>query len=197
MNLKKVVGMLAVAAAFMSCEKENTLQPNPSTNPNPNNPTFTSGSTATFRINGASQIQQSAGFGLLCTDTSGSYWGLATGNGVTWDPATRSLSAGANDTMFALVWPSPTAAVGSYTFTNWDDAVCLIDIPGIMFRQYDATGLTVNITRITTDSIFGNYSGALREFNNFQLDPAGNLVPVYTGVVDSVSTVFGVKRNPC
>ena len=197
MNLKKVVGMLAVAAAFMSCEKESTLQPNPTPTPNPNNPTVTSGSTATFRINGTSKVQQSAGFGFACSDTSGNTWALATGNGVIWNPATRSLRAGANDTMFALVWPSPTAAIGSYTFANWDDAVCLIDIPGVMFRQYDATGLTVNITRVTTDSIFGNYGGALREFNNLQLDPAGNLVPVYTGVVDSVSTVFGVKRNPC
>ena len=197
MYLKKVVGMLAVAAAFMSCENEKTLQPNPTPNPNPNNPVLTSGSTATFRINGASQIQQSAGFGLSCTDTAGSYWAIATGNGVTWDPATRALSAGANDTMLALVWGSPAAAIGTYNFANWDEAFCFIDIPGVMFRQYDATGLTVNIVRMTTDSIFGNYSGALREFSGFTVDPSGNLVPTYTGVVDSVSTVFGVKRNPC
>ncbi len=197
MNLKKVVGMLAVAAAFMSCEKENALQPNPTLNPTANNPVRTSGSTATFRINGASQIQQSAGFGFACTDTSGTYWALATGNGVTWDAVTRSLSAGSNDTMFALVWQSPAAAIGTYTFANWDDAFCLIDIPGVMFRQYDPTGLTVNIVQITTDSIFGNYSGALREFIGLQLDPSGNLVPTYSGVVDSVSTVFGVRRNPC
>lgn len=196
MYLKKVVGMLAVAAAFMSCENEN-LQPNPTPTPNANNPVRTSGSTATFRINGASQIQQSAGFGFSCTDTSGSYWALATGNGVTWDATTRSLSAGANDTMLALVWESPVAAIGTYTFANWDDAFCFIDIPGVMFRQYDPTGLTVNIVQITTDSIFGNYSGALREFMGFTVDPSGNLVPTYTGVVDSVSTVFGVKRNPC
>lgn len=195
MNTSKVLAFLAFGALFISCEPEEVFQQN--FTPNTRDTVFVSGSNATFRINGASQVQQSAGFGFSCTDTSGSSWALATGNGVTWDPITRSLSAGANDTMLALVWESPTAAIGTYTFTNWYDAFCIIDIPGVLFRQYDPSGLTVNIVRITTDSIFGDYSGALREFSGFTLDPSGNLVPTYTGVVDSVSTVFGVKRNPC
>jgi hypothetical protein len=195
MNLKKVVGMLAVAAAFMSCEKENAVQPNPT--PNPNNPTFTSGSTATFRINGATQVQQSAGFGFSCSDTSGTTWALATGNNVSWDPNTRTLAAGPNDTMLALIWKTPTASIGSYTIASQEDAFCFIDIPGTMFRQYDATGITINIVRLTTDSIFGDYSGTLRVISGFQLDPSGNLVPIFSGAVDTVSTTFGVKRNPC
>lgn len=195
MNTSKVLAFLAFGALFMSCEPEEVFQQN--FTPAPKDTTFVSGSNATFRINGASQVQQSAGFGFSCTDTAGSTWALATGNGVNWDPITRSLSGGANDTMLALIWNSPTPAIGAYTFANWDDAFCIIDIPGVLFRQYDPSGLTVNIVRITTDSIFGDYSGALREFSGFTLDPSGNLVPTYTGVVDSVSTVFGVKRNPC
>ena len=195
MTTQKLLPLLAFGALLMSCEPEEVFQQ--TFTPSPADTVFISGSNTTFRINGASQVQQSAGFGFSCTDTSGNTWALATGNAVTWDATTRSLSAGPNDTMLALIWGSPTAAIGAYTFANWDDAFCFIDIPGVMFRQYDATGLTVNIIRITTDSIFGDYSGALREFSGFTIDPSGNLVPTYTGVVDSVSTVFGVKRNPC
>ena len=195
MKTSKILAFLAIGALFTSCEPEEVFQQN--FTPNTRDTVFVSGSNATFRINGASQVQQSAGFGFSCTDTVGTTWALATGNGVNWDPITRSLSAGANDTMLALIWNSPTAAIGSYTFASWDDAFCIIDIPGVLFRQYDPSGLTVNIVRITTDSIFGNYSGTLREFSGFTVDPSGNLVPTYTGVVDSVGTVFGVKRNPC
>lgn len=195
MKTSKILAFLAIGALFTSCEPEEVFQQN--FTPNTRDTVFVSGSNATFRINGASQVQQSAGFGFSCTDTVGTTWALATGNGVNWDPITRSLSAGANDTMLALIWNSPTAAIGSYTFASWDDAFCIIDIPGVLFRQYDPSGLTVNIVRITTDSIFGNYSGTLREFSGFTVDPFGNLVPAYTGVVDSVGTVFGVKRNPC
>jgi hypothetical protein len=195
MKTSKILAFLAIGALFTSCEPEEVFQQN--FTPNNRDTVFVSGSNATFRINGASQVQQSAGFGFSCTDTVGTTWALATGNGVNWDPITRSLSAGANDTMLALIWNSPTAAIGSYTFASWDDAFCIIDIPGVLFRQYDPSGLTVNIVRITTDSIFGNYSGTLREFSGFTVDPSGNLVPTYTGVVDSVGTVFGVKRNPC
>ncbi|MBA4302597.1 MAG: hypothetical protein C0424_00060 [Sphingobacteriaceae bacterium] len=195
MNISKLLAILAFGALLISCEPEEVFQQN--FTPNTRDTVFMSGSNATFRINGASQVQQSAGFGFSCTDTVGTTWALATGNGVNWDPITRSLSAGANDTMLALIWNSPAAAIGTYTFASWVDAFCIIDIPGVLFRQYDPSGLTVNIVRITTDSIFGDYSGALREFSGFTLDPSGNLVPTYTGVVDSVSTVFGVKRNPC
>lgn len=195
MKTSKILAFLAIGALFTSCEPEEVFQQN--FTPNTRDTVFVSGSNATFRINGASQVQQSAGFGFSCTDTVGTTWALATGNGVNWDPITRSLSAGANDTMLALIWNSPTAAIGTYTFASWIDAFCIIDIPGVLFRQYDPSGLTVNIVRITTDSIFGDYSGALREFSGFTVDPSGNLVPTYTGVVDSVGTVFGVKRNPC
>jgi hypothetical protein len=195
MKTSKILALLAIGALFTSCEPEEVFQQN--FTPNTRDTVFVSGSNATFRINGTSQVQQSAGFGFSCTDTMGNTWALATGNNVNWDPITRSLSAGTNDTMLALIWESPTAAIGTYTFANWDDAFCLIDIPGVLFRQYDASGITVNIVRITTDSIFGDYAGALREFSGFTLDPFGNLVPTYTGIVDSVSTVFGVKRNSC
>ncbi len=195
MKFKQTLVYLSMIVSFCSCEPEEVFQQN--FTPAPKDTTFISGSNTTFRINGATQIQQSAGFGFSCSDTSGITWALATGNGVTWDPATRVLAAGANDTMFGLVWESTASILSTYTFSSWNAAICFIDIPGVLFRQYDPSGLTVNIVRITTDSIFGDYSGALREFSGFTLDPFGNLVPTYTGVVDSVSTVFGVKRNPC
>jgi hypothetical protein len=195
MNISKLLPILAFGALIISCEPEEVFQQNFTSAPK--DTTFVSGSNATFRINGATQIQQSAGFGFFCSDTSGNTWALATGNGVTWDPATRTLTAGANDTMLGLVWESSSSALGTFTFSSWQDAVCFIDIPGVLFRQYDPAGLTVNIVRITPDSIFGDYSGGLREFSGFQLDSSGNVVPTYTGVVDSVSTVFGVKRNSC
>lgn len=195
MRTSKILAFLAIGALFTSCEPEEVFQQN--FTPNTRDTVYASGANTTFRINGASQVQQSAGFGLSCSDTAISFWALATGNDVSWNPTTRTLTAGPNDTMLALIWNSPSPVVGTYTFANWEEAFCFIEIPGNLFRQYDATGLTVNIVRITPDSIFGNYNGSLREYAGFQLDPSGNLVPTYTGVVDSVSTVFGVKRANC
>lgn len=192
-----VFGMLALGAIFMSCEPQEVFDQQ--FTQAPKDTVYTSGSRANFRLNGVNAVQQSAGFGLSCFDstTNGSFWALATGNNVNFDPTTRTLTAGANDTMFALIWNSASAGVGTYTFSQPFDAVCFIDAPGQFFRQYDARQLTVTVVNVTPDSIFGSYSGALREFQGFTVDPQGNIIFNYTGLVDSVNAVFGVQRASC
>ena len=190
-----VFGMLALGAFLMSCEPQEVFDQQ--FTQAPKDTVYTSGSRANFRLNGVSAVQQSAGFGLACFDTLGSFWALATGNTVGFDPATRSLTVGANDTMFALFWDASTTAVGTYTFTQPLEAFCFIQSPGRFARQYDPRQITVNIVNITPDSIFGNYSGALREFDGIITDSLGNVSFSYTGLVDSVNAVFGVKRYSC
>lgn len=188
--------LMAAVALLTSCEPEevmvNTFTPNtPDT-------TFVSGMNMRLVLNGNAINYTSQGLGISCTDTSGeTVWAAITGNGVQFDPATNTYSTAPNDTSLVLVFFSSNFGIGAYTIANFEDGICLLDAPGALFRQYDPTTLAINITRLTTDSIFGDYSGALREISGFTVDPQGNLVPTYTGVIDSVSTVFGVKRNPC
>jgi hypothetical protein len=196
MNLKTAFLMIVTTAALMSCNKEEVLVDN--VTPRPNEPATVSGMNMRLVLNGNVYNNTSQGLGVSCTDSSGeTVWAAITGNGVVFDPATNAYSTAANDTSLVLVFTSQNFGIGTYTIARFEDALCLLDAPGALFKQYDPTQLTVNITGITTDSIFGNYSGALPEVIGMNVDPLGNLVPVYSGVVDSVATSFGVKRNPC
>lgn len=197
MNLKTAFLFIATSATLISCKKEEVLVDN--FTPNPTDTTFVSGMNMRFVLNGNAFSNTSQGYGISCTDTSGNTtWAAITGNGVIFDPSNNSYSTAPGDTSLGLIFfTSQNFGIGSYSVTNFRDAFCILDIPGALFRQYDPTGLVINITRITTDSIFGSYSGALPEVINITVDPLGNVVPIYSGVIDSVSTIFGVKRNPC
>lgn len=196
MNLKTAFVLVAATAALMSCKKDEVLVD--SFTPNPVDTTYVSGMSMRLLFNGTAFTYNSQGYGLSCSDTSGeTTWAVITGNGVVFDPADNSYSTAPGDTSLVLVFAAQNFGIGSYTISNFEDAFCILDIPGALFRQYDPTGLAIDITRITIDSIFGSYTGALPEVIDFSFDPLGNLVPVYSGVIDSVSTVFGVKRNPC
>jgi hypothetical protein len=196
MKLKQTIVLMAAVALLSSCEPKEVLVS--TFTPNTPDTTYISGMNMRLVLNGNAVNYTSQGYGISCTDTSGqTTWAAITGNGVVFDPATNSYSTAPNDTSLVLVFFSQNFGIGSYSIARFEDAVCILDAPGALFKQYDPTQLAINITRLTTDSIFGDYSGALREISGFTVDPQGNLVPTYTGVVDSVSTVFGVKRNPC
>ncbi len=119
---------------------------------------------------------------------------------MTFDPLTNEFTTGPNDTTLVLVFGSQNFTIGTYTVPGFPESFCILDGPdnsNLAFKQYDPGQLQINITRITSDSIFGSYSGALREIIDFSLDSLGNLVPIYSNQIDSVSTQFGVKRDPC
>ena len=196
MKIKITLAFILLSAALMSCEPEEVLVD--SFTPNPKDTTFISGMSMRMNFNGSPFTYNSQGYGLLCPDSlGGSDWALITGNGVVFDPATNAYSTAPGDTTLLLVFNTPTAAIGTYTVSTFENAFCLLDAPGSVFRLYDPTQLTINVSRVTPDSIFGSYTGPLLEFTSFNIDSLGNLIPIYSGVVDSVSTVFGVKRNPC
>lgn len=183
----------------MSCEPQEVFEQQ--FIPAPKDTAYVSGMNMRLFLNGATVNYSSAGYGIACTDSSGeTTWAAITGNAVIFDPATNTYSTAPNDTSLVLVFYSQNMGVGTYTIPSFEDAFCVLDGPdnsNIAFRQYDPSQLVVNITRVTTDSIFGNYSGALPEVIDFTIGPLGNVIPVYSGVIDSVSTVFGVRRNPC
>jgi hypothetical protein len=191
-----IIAFAVLSTALMSCEPEEVLVD--SFTPNPVDTTFFSGMSMRLNFNGSPFTYNSQGYGLLCTDSIGqTSWALITGNGVQFDPLNNDYSTAPGDTSLFLVFNSQAASIGSYSIANFEDAFCLLDAPGNIFRLYDPTQLAINITRITPDSIFGDYSGALLEYISLNIDSLGNVTPVYTGVVDSVSTIFGLKRNPC
>ncbi len=208
MNLKKffimkfnlTIAAVGLAVALISCEKEeadsNVFVPNtPDT-------TVVSGTNMSFKINGAASFSYlSKGFGALCPTVGqpGSFtWMLATGNNLQYDPATQEFLPDMNDTTFAVAWLANYSTVGTYTIPNpLSEAECFMIAPTFI-RFYDPSQIQIDVTGITTDSIFGTYHGALPELIDLQIDTVtGNLVPTYSGVVDSVATTFRVQRNPC
>jgi len=195
MKMKTAFVFMLAAAALMSCKKDEVFTD--TFTPKPKDTTFVSGMNMRLNFNGSPFTYNSQGYGLLCSDSLGFSWAMITGNGVVFDPATNAYSTAPGDTSLFLVFNTTSAAIGSYNISNFQDAFCLLDAPGNVFRLYDPTQLAINITRVTPDSIFGNYSGPLLEYTSFSFDSLGNIIPVYSGLVDSVSTVFGLKRNPC
>ena len=197
MKLKFVLAVASLAVAMISCEKEQ-LEKVPVT---PETPEVT-GAKMSFSVNGAASFTyQSKGFGSLCPNpgTSDFVWALATGNNLVYDAVTQEfLPDMDNDTTFALAWVSGLSSTGTFSIPNpLTDAACFMITPTFL-RQYDPSQIQVNVTSVTTDSIFGSYWGALPELLDIQFDPTtGAPIPVYTGVVDSVATTFKVQRNPC
>lgn len=196
MKISTAFALVCLSITIMSCEPETPLVD--SFPPNPIDSTFISGVSMRFTLNGTSFNSSTQGLGYSCTDTTGiTSWGLATGNGLIYDPLTGEWSTGINDTTFLLMFDSPNFGVGPYVIAGPFEVFCWLDVPQMQtIRQYDASQLQVFISRITVDSIFGSYAGPLREME-LGLDSLGQLVPIYSGVIDSVSAVFGVIRNPC
>ncbi len=200
MNFKIILAAVSLAVALISCEKvplkSEVFVPNvPDT-------TQVSGAKMSFSINGAASFSYfSKGFGSLCPNTvmPGTFvWILATGNNLQYDPVTQDFDLDINDTTFALAWIANVSSPGIYSVPNpLTEADCFMVTPSFI-RFYDPSQITVNIASVTTDSIFGTYSGSLPELIDVQFDPTtGAPIPFYSGVVDSVATTFKVQRNPC
>lgn len=193
--LKHLFLSASVMALLASCEPVEIIIDD--YDRNPLDTTFSSGSTLVFKSNGTTSVYQSIGMGSSCYDTATSLtsWALFTGNNITFDPAAQAWGSGPNDTVFALIWQSVNGGVGSYTIPGPTNAQCFMQTP-TSFRWYDASLLNVSVTKMTTDSIYGFYSGPLLEVT-MQIDPMGNLSYLPTGLVDTVSATFGVYKPSC
>lgn len=197
MKLVPFFALLGLSAFVMSCEPIDVDDTN--FNPDPNDTTYTAGFSVSMKTASGITSFNSRGVGFMCADTMGTFWGLATGDSVQYDPMMQAIySTSATDTVLGLMFQSVTSGVGVYTPVATPfgpSALCFMETPS-SFTEYDASLLTVNITKVTTDSIYGMYFGPLQEMT-WVIDSTGNFVPNYTGTVDTVTASFGVLRAPC
>jgi hypothetical protein len=194
-KMKNVSLFAAALVLLASCEPAENFTDH--FDPNPTDTVYTKGANLSFKTGGVTALYSSRGAGIQCLDTATllTHWAVATGNNLTYDPVWDAWEGGPNDTVVIVAWESVAGGTGTYNFTSPFDAVCYVSTP-FWFRTYDPSLLTVNITRTTADSIFGTYSGAIQEIE-FQIDPSGNPIFAYTGVIDTVSAVFGVVKGAC
>lgn len=194
--MKKLLSLIALTSLVFSCEPieidDNQFDPNDG------DTTTVAGMSITMTTANKTFVQNSIGVGFSCADSAGTiWWGLATGDSVFYDPMANAMGSGMQDSTLLLMWYSSSSGPGTYTMTNsiGFPARCSFITP-TSYTDYDASGVTVNITKLTNDSIVGNYGGQLLEII-LQLDSLGNLVPIYTGQIDTVQASFSVFRAPC
>lgn len=197
--MKYLLTLAAATALLFSCEPIEIDDTH--FDDNGNDTTYTPGFKMSMKTNGTIINYNSQGVGVSCTDTTfgNTFWGLATGNSVVYDPLTGTVyTASPNDTMMVLLWVSQTSGVGSFTTGGMNSMMpgsCFMQTP-TSFTEYDPTQLQINITKLTADSIYGNYSGALNEII-WVVDSTGNHIPMPTGQIDTVAATFSVLRTPC
>jgi hypothetical protein len=194
MKTKYFLASLTIDLVVVGCEPTEIDQTD--FDPNSGDTTQTGGISFKMNSNGQSWTYNSTGLGIFC-DSVGiglpfSIWGVATGDSVYYNPANDSLITGQNDTVFYLAWLSTIDTVGTYSLSN--PAVFAIDCrfeTSNYSQEYDASQLMVDISKVTTDSIYGTYSGPIEEVI------LQNMNYINTGVFDTVNASFVVYRVPC
>lgn len=192
MKTKYLLASLTIAMVVVSCEPTEIDQTD--FDPNTGDTTQTGGISFKMNSNGQSWTYNSTGLGIFCEPPGLglSICGIATGDSVYYNPANDSLIAGQNDTVFYLAWLSTIDTVGTYSLSN--PAIFAIDCrleTTNYLQEYDGSQLMVDINKVTTDSIYGTYSGPIEEviWQNANF--------INTGVFDTVNAAFVVYRVPC
>lgn len=198
MKFTRILNVLAITGVLIGCEPLEI--DNTGFNPNGADTTSSLGFKMSMKTNGVITMYNSQGVGVSCTDPAlGTIWGLATGDSVYYDPTTGNIQTlNPNDTMLVVMWLASNNGIGTYVPAGLNSP-----FPGFCamqtasgFVEYDPSQLQINITKLTIDSIYGNYGGPLSRII-WQPDSTGTFVPVPTGQVDSVNATFEILRSPC
>jgi len=192
MKTKYLLTSLGLAFLTIACEP--TEIDVTTFDPNSGDTTQTGGISFKMSSNGQTWSYNSTGLGISCElpGSGFSIWGIATGDSVYYNPANDSLIAGKNDTVFYLAWVATIDTAGTYSLSH--PSIIAIDCryeTTNFLQEYDGSQLMVNISKVTTDSIFGTYSGPIEEVI-WQ-----NLNYINTGVFDTVNAAFAISRIPC
>ncbi|MDB2473639.1 hypothetical protein N9W70_04225 [Schleiferiaceae bacterium] len=191
MNLTKIIGIVALVTVIISCEPTEIditeFVPN-------DTDTISTGFEVSLSINGMTTTFNSHGMGVSCSDSNMTFWGLASGNSVYYDPLVSNFqTTDPNDTMLVVIWNSTNSGTGTYVplgLNSMNPEFSVLQTPNSSVT-YDASQLQIQITKVTTDSIYGSYNGSLNKVI-FQ-----NGIPFPTGQVDMVNATFAVMRMPC
>lgn len=189
---------LGLSFVFASCKKEVFDHVNSTTKPVT---TQNGGMKVTMKTTTGSSTSVSAGVGFACgeidsiTGNISTAYGIATGNSVIYDPTTKSIySTDPNEHPLFIGWGDNVVlgpSVGTFT-----GAFVAGEFNGKPVYS-DGTGVTINVTSFTTDSLFGDFFGPIEE-TIMTIDTINN-IPIFTptGVFDTISGVFAVERAPC
>lgn len=191
MNLTKIIGIVALVTVIISCEPTEIditeFVPN-------DTDTISTGFEVSLTINGMTTTFNSHGMGVSCSDSNMTFWGLASGNSVYYDPLVSNFqTTDPNDTMLVVIWNSTNSGTGTYVplgLNSMNPEFSVLQTPNSSVT-YDASQLQIQITKVTPDSIYGSYNGSLNKVI-FQ-----NGIPFPTGQVDMVNATFAVMRMPC
>ena len=191
MNLTKIIGIVALVTVIISCEPTEIditeFVPN-------DTDTISAGFEVSLSINGMTTTFNSHGMGVSCSDSNMTFWGLASGNSVYYDPLVSNFqTTDPNDTMLVVIWNSTNSGTGTYVplgLNSMNPEFSVLQTPNSSVT-YDASQLQIQITKVTPDSIYGSYNGSLNKVI-FQ-----NGIPFPTGQVDMVNATFAVMRTPC
>ena len=191
MNLTKIIGIVALVTVIISCEPTEIditeFVPN-------DTDTISTGFEVSLSINGMTTTFNSHGMGVSCSDSNMTFWGLASGNSVYYDPLVSNFqTTDPNDTMLVVIWNSTNSGTGTYVplgLNSMNPEFSVLQTPNSSVK-YDASQLQIQITKVTPDSIYGSYNGSLNKVI-FQ-----NGIPFPTGQVDMVNATFAVMRTPC
>ena len=191
MNLTKIIGIVALVTVIISCEPTEIditeFVPN-------DTDTISAGFEVSLSINGMTTTFNSHGMGVSCSDSNMTFWGLASGNSVYYDPLANNFqTTDPNDTMLVVIWNSTNSGTGTYVplgLNSMNPEFSVLQTPNSSVT-YDASQLQIQITKVTPDSIYGSYNGSLNKVI-FQ-----NGIPFPTGQVDMVNATFAVMRTPC
>jgi len=191
MNLTKILGIVALVTVLISCEPTEIditeFVPNDAD-------TISARFEVSMSINGMTTTFNSHGMGVSCSDSNMTFWGLATGNSVYYNPlASNFQTTDPNDTMLVVIWNSTNSGTGTYVplgLNSMNPEFSVLQTPNSSVT-YDASQLQIQITKVTPDSIYGSYNGSLNKVI-FQ-----NGIPLPTGQVDTVNATFAVMRMPC
>jgi len=191
MNLTKIIGIVALVTVIISCEPTEIditeFVPN-------DTDTISTGFEVSLSINGMTTTFNSHGMGVSCSDSNMTFWGLASGNSVYYDPLVSNFqTTDPNDTMLVVIWNSTNSGTGTYVplgLNSMNPEFSVLQTPNSSVT-YDASQLQIQITKVTPDSIYGSYNGSLNKVI-FQ-----NGIPFPTGQIDMVNATFAVMRIPC
>lgn len=191
MNLTKIIGIVALVTVIISCEPTEIditeFVPN-------DTDTISTGFEVSLSINGMTTTFNSHGMGVSCSDSNMTFWGLASGNSVYYDPLVSNFqTTDPNDTMLVVIWNSTNSGTGTYVPLGLNSMNPEFSVLQTLNSSvtYDASQLQIQITKVTPDSIYGSYNGSLNKVI-FQ-----NGIPFPTGQVDMVNATFAVMRMPC
>ena len=195
-QIKKTLIVLCCLFALASC-KENEDDLKTTNDTTTEDRIYDSG--AWIVVNGTTTVDSGLGFACpfydSATNSSMSYYGVAVGPGLEYDPYMKAIyttDTSAFDEIISIGWHSTksTPDTGVYYGDFFDGMI------GSDYVFGDASNLKITVTKLTTDSLYADLSGSIERVE-ISIDSVGNITQTNTGKHDNISGSFKIERVDC